>query len=388
MKTTVKLICSAISALLIVTAFCVIASAEIVADIENGSFYASADVQETLYEAVMNSDLVKEKGFIPVKDSAIPLYAFEEPKEEGLRIKLAEYGEADEYLWKYVRDHALEFTYEKLPQELIEGHVIRYNTYYVKMLTPDGKPAGYATVRLRVDDNGSITGNSIAYNSEAYAKHTSNVKYSYSGPLNYADQAERIREIFSLDEIISPENVRLVLQSLPSQSSFMFFYVKTENIEAFVPVGFVLSGAPDDVVTVRSLFFMSGEDSIYLEKGYITVDEMKKWVRDSFDVYYKHLEINRDYYKEHGKVLIGGPGVSMSETVSGSVNAGKAYNVTDIKGYFEGKASAANLSASDAGTTGKTEENAANIWLPVGVAAAIIAVFAAGAVIFIKKKAK
>ena len=85
--------------------------------------------------------------------------------------------------------------------------------------------------------------------------------------VSYADHAERIKTILGIDYIIPPENVRLV--SVSVREICPLFYIKTENIDGFIPTGntFVTESAP----------FISSNTFIPLRDRFISYDEMKKY---------------------------------------------------------------------------------------------------------------
>jgi len=394
MKTTVRLICSAILALLIVSAFCVIASAEendYCADKEYRSFYVPDEEQEELYELLNASDDLKMKRLLDVrklsfvKGSIAPMYCFdleETAKTDKIVLKRrydrdAEYriarkeieDEVSELIISGERD--VEREKEILARlEELEHRSVKCGVYAVKLLMETGEDAG--SLMFCIEDGKARMIGSL-YDSAAYsALYEKDEKAFAWGSLSYADQAERIRQMLGLPDIVSPDFVKMSFIDGYGPA----FYVKTSDTEAVVPVS--------------NCYREGSERTQNSGSGYYDAYDFCGIARD----YAERMEAHRKMISEippdekGNVVFIGHEPVVRFIRFTESNATGMIENVTDIKGYFEGKASVAALSAPDAGTTGKTEESPANIWLPVGAAAAIIAVFAAGAVIFIKKKAK
>ena len=94
--------------------------------------------------------------------------------------------------------------------------------------------------------------------------------------ISYADHAERIKTILGIDYIIPPENVRLVSVSVTENCPL--FYIKTENIDGFIPTG--------NAFTVFRHFYNA---FVPQRDRFISYDEMKKYADLLYDANGEYL---------------------------------------------------------------------------------------------------
>ncbi len=338
--------------------FCIIAAFAMIAGTffctasakdEFSSFYAPDDVQEALYEQIMKSGSqglstnLSVYHLSVVKGSAAPLYDFD--------------------LEKFAETGNIVLTPLKSSEN--DDTVV----YSVKVLTKNGEDAGC----ILVDRVNGEAHQRLHYFSQAYADQVgmgSENNKSFWLSLSYADQAERIRLMFGLHEIISPDNVKLTFIKGYGPA----FYIKTDDIEAIVPVGRSSYGSASS----------SGGISYYTKESLRPL--VQKYVEENKE---QQAKID-DYFKEHPDAKVypysgGTQGVSVIGAFDGNIE-----NVTDVKAYFEKKASASGTqlltSASPVETTGAAGKNTDAVWLTAVVACAVTA--CAAVTVFALKKRK
>ena len=116
--------------------------------------------------------------------------------------------------------------------------------------------------------------------------------------VSYADHAERIKTILGIDYIIPPENVRLV--SVSVREICPLFYIKTENIDGFIPTGntFVTESAP----------YISSNTFIPLRDRFISYDEMKKYADLLYEKNGEYVAQRKEFREQYPTgVFTGGP---------------------------------------------------------------------------------